>query len=392
MFKQHKAIYKRNASITALPLYYSGPLLKKTNDKKNFEPYFGELRGSQLFLYKHDAQETYTEKLDLEQVKSKDLNKPCVTSAIFTFTLQKEVVLLKVDNLSTGEEWRCYLLTMAKKVIPSNMLLLPGQLFKLREALDQELRRRNLPRLCAPTMPAPSFPPPASLSSASASASSSSSSPQRAAAKPNPSNSDMPACFFNVTRQEAEAMLEHHPQNGNIILRPSSEGNHAVTVRLLLDSGPVLRNFKVTRSHLGLIIHLDIPVRVHSFTDVLNHFLENTVHHLCPYSESQLYDTTIDPLPVQMCNSISSPSPSNIPQAQVKPRHRSQEPENDYEDPDVFRSTDPNPKPDPEESELDRVYRIRKEAIDVKMSRDQGSNEKRLPKGSIGQVEWFTNF
>nr|XP_043897007.1 signal-transducing adaptor protein 1-like isoform X2 [Solea senegalensis] len=382
MFKQPKAIYKRNASITALPLYYSGPLLKKRNDKKNFEPYFGELRGSQLFLYKHDAQETSTEKLDLEQVKSMDLNKPCVTSAIFTFTLQKEVVLLKVDNLSTGEEWRCYLLTMAKKVIPSNTLLLPGQLIKLREALDQELRRRNLSRLCAPTMPAPSFPP---------SASSSSSSPQRAAAKPNPSNSDMPACFFNVTRQEAEAMLEHHPQNGNIILRPSSEGNHAVTVRLLLDSGPVLRNYKVTSSHLGIVIHLDIPVRVHSFTDVLNHFLEKTEHYLWPYSESQLYDTTIDPLPVQMCNSISSPSPSKILQAQVKPRHQSQEPENDYEDPDEFRSTDPNPKQNPEESELYRALRIQKEAIEVEINRDQGSNEKRLTKGSIGKVGWNKN-
>nr|XP_043897008.1 signal-transducing adaptor protein 1-like isoform X3 [Solea senegalensis] len=368
MFKQPKAIYKRNASITALPLYYSGPLLKKRNDKKVSGARYVEMKS--------------TEKLDLEQVKSMDLNKPCVTSAIFTFTLQKEVVLLKVDNLSTGEEWRCYLLTMAKKVIPSNTLLLPGQLIKLREALDQELRRRNLSRLCAPTMPAPSFPP---------SASSSSSSPQRAAAKPNPSNSDMPACFFNVTRQEAEAMLEHHPQNGNIILRPSSEGNHAVTVRLLLDSGPVLRNYKVTSSHLGIVIHLDIPVRVHSFTDVLNHFLEKTEHYLWPYSESQLYDTTIDPLPVQMCNSISSPSPSKILQAQVKPRHQSQEPENDYEDPDEFRSTDPNPKQNPEESELYRALRIQKEAIEVEINRDQGSNEKRLTKGSIGKVGWNKN-
>lgn len=39
-------------------------------------------------------------------------------------------------------------------------------------------------------------------------------------------------CFFNVTRQEAERMLEANPEYGSMILRPSSLANsYALTIR-----------------------------------------------------------------------------------------------------------------------------------------------------------------
>lgn len=39
-------------------------------------------------------------------------------------------------------------------------------------------------------------------------------------------------CFFNVTRQEAEQMLESNPEHGSIIIRPSTlPNNYALTLR-----------------------------------------------------------------------------------------------------------------------------------------------------------------
>ncbi|XP_023272500.1 signal-transducing adaptor protein 1-like [Seriola lalandi dorsalis] len=111
-----RVVHKRRATITALPLYYSGHLLKKHTEDKDFKSYYGELRGATLFLYTDDTQDTYTEKLDLEQLKSMELNSPYQrkTPTIFTLTLLSEEVQLKMDNPDTGEEWRGYILTVVK--------------------------------------------------------------------------------------------------------------------------------------------------------------------------------------------------------------------------------------------------------------------------------------
>lgn len=46
-------------------------------------------------------------------------------------------------------------------------------------------------------------------------------------------------CFFRVNRQEAEQMLEAKPENGGLIVRPSTVVNsYAVTLRLLTPRWP----------------------------------------------------------------------------------------------------------------------------------------------------------
>ncbi|XP_070693166.1 signal-transducing adaptor protein 1-like isoform X2 [Pempheris klunzingeri] len=311
-----RVVHKRRATITALPLYYSGHLLKKHSSEKDFKNYYGELRAATLFLYKDDTQDTYIEKLELEELKSMELDCPYMKKAptIFTLTLPTEEVQLKMDNPDTGEEWRGYILTVIKKEIPSNLQLLPGQMLLLQEVLAQE-RRRNAPTQRPALPPRPSF-----LLSASPS-------PSHPPAKgePDPTAPEIPACFLNVTRQEAEQMLEANPEYGGIILRPSTlTNNYALTLRQVTPSGHVMKNFRVTPTKKGFVIELDTAVTVSTLNDVLQYFVEKTEYRLHPYLVSQPYDTRIDVPPAPKCISITSPTPKTIPKAQVAPMLRSQ--------------------------------------------------------------------
>ncbi|TDH07591.1 hypothetical protein EPR50_G00107540 [Perca flavescens] len=311
-----RVVHKRRTTITDLPLYYSGQLLKKLTKEKDFKKYYGELRGATLFLYKDDTQDTYTEKLDLEKLKSMELESPYQKKepTIFTLTLDTEEVQLKMDNSDTGEEWRGYILTVVNKKIPRKLQLLPGQMLLLQEALDQE-RKRMPPRARPPLPPRPSFLPSPSASPI----------PPLPKDKPGHSAPDIPACFYSVTRQEAEQMLEANPEYGGIILRPSTlANNYALTLRQLTPSGPVMKNYRVASTNSGFVIELDTAVMVSSLNDVLKYFLEKTEYRLHPYMPSQPYDTCINPSSAPKCVSITSPTPKTVPKAQVAPMLRSQ--------------------------------------------------------------------
>uniref|UniRef100_UPI003AAFE44E signal-transducing adaptor protein 1-like n=1 Tax=Centroberyx gerrardi TaxID=166262 RepID=UPI003AAFE44E len=311
-----RVVHKRRTTITALPLYHSGHLLKKRSKEKDFKKYYGELRGCSIFLYTDDTQDTYTEKLDLEMLKSMVLDSPYQrkTPTIFTLSLHTEEVQLKMDNPDTGEEWRGFILTVTKKEMPSEVRLLPGQIMKLEEALDQE-KKRNPPQTRPPLPPRPAF-----LTSASPSAS-----------PPSPKDtnecslSEMPPCFYAVTRQEAECMLEENPEYGSIILRPSTlTNNYALTLRQVSPSGPVKKSYRVTATSSGFVIELDTAVSVPSLNDVVKYFLEKTEHRLQPYVRSQPYDTRIEMPPAPKCITLSSATPKAVPWAQVAPMVQSQ--------------------------------------------------------------------
>ncbi|KAI3351703.1 hypothetical protein L3Q82_020544 [Scortum barcoo] len=305
-----RVVHKRRATITDLPLYYSGHLLKKYSKEKEFKKYYGELRGTTLFLYKDDTQDTYTEKLDLEQLKSMELESRYQKKALTVFSLVlptmevqlKQItkitavfVTVQMDSPDSGEEWRSYILTVIKKQIPSKLQLLPGQILQLQEVLAHE-RRRNLP------MPRPPLPP-----------------------RPSFLLSDVPVCFLNVTRQEAEQMLETNPEHGAIILRPSTVAkNYAVTLRQGTPRGSVMRHYRVTSTNSGFVIDLETPVTVSSLNDVLKYFLEKTEYRLHPYMPSQPYDTHIDVSPAPQCINIGSAASKTVPKAQVAPMMRSQ--------------------------------------------------------------------
>lgn len=353
-----RVVHKRRETITSLPLYYSGHLLKKLSKEKDFKKYFAELRGATLFLYTDDTQDTYTEKLDLEQLKSMMLESPYQRKepTIFTLKLHTQEVQLKMDNADTGEEWRGYILTVVKQEIPSKLQLLPGQMLLLREALDKE-RRRNPRKSRPPLPPRPSFPLPASPS------------PSPPEHKSDKSDPEIPTCFFNVTRQEAERMLEANPEYGGIILRPSTlANNYALTFRQVMPSGPVMRNFRVTSTQSGFVIELDTAVTVSSLNDVLKYFLEKTEYRLHPYTPSQPYEQHIDVPPAPKCVSVDSPKPKTVPWAPVAsmPSSQSKEvlpPQAEPKEGEYVIPDDHNLKQGHLDEELREILKLRRENL-----------------------------
>ncbi|XP_017283797.1 signal-transducing adaptor protein 1-like isoform X2 [Kryptolebias marmoratus] len=323
-----RVVHKRRQTITALPLYYSGNLLKRSSRETSFRSFYGELRGATLFLYDDDTQVTYVEKLELEQLKSMEMESPYKNRqpTIFTLNLQSEEVQLKMDCADTAEEWRGYILTVVKKEIPKQLQLLPGQMIKLEEVLLLEGRRN--PQLARPPLP----PRPSEQKPKNTTITTTTTATTTATTA---ATTGMPSCFFDVSRQEAEKMLEDNPENGSIILRPSAmPKNYALTLRQKTSSGPVLKNYRVTSTNLGFVIDLDSPVSVPSLDDVLKFFLQKTEYRLCPYVACQPYDTRIDsPVPPK-CISVSSPPPIAPPRAQVLPMMRSKTREELYPPPE----------------------------------------------------------
>ncbi|KAM9833429.1 signal-transducing adaptor protein 1-like isoform X3 [Syngnathus typhle] len=272
-----REVHKRRAHITALPLYYTGHLSKKHSYETDFKKNFAELRGDTLFLYKDDKQDTYTEKLNLLQLRSMKLASPYQRKipTIFIIIMHTEEVHLKMDNPDIGEEWRAYIMTMVKKEIPSQLQLLPGQRLLLEDALAQEKIR--ISQVEKPPLP----PRPAHLLGASV--------PPQKDTRP-----EMLPCFFNVTRQEAENMLRQNPEFGDIILRPSAmANNYALTLRHVTAKGPVMKNYRLIYTKSGFIIQLETAVTVSSLQEVLEYFLEKTEYKLHPYTPGGIYETRI---------------------------------------------------------------------------------------------------
>uniref|UniRef100_A0A3B4A0R3 SH2 domain-containing protein n=1 Tax=Periophthalmus magnuspinnatus TaxID=409849 RepID=A0A3B4A0R3_9GOBI len=213
-----RVVHQRRATITALPLYYSGHLFKKQKGEKKF---YGELRGSALFFYADIKQDTVKKYIYFLTYFSFVVTVIKVWNNIYYLyfkfkmtlcfpSLNKTLVALYftgsliswcVPPSCTGN---VFLFFFLQKEIPSSLQLMPGQKLQLEDALYQEKKRT------AALGPNPPLPPrPAFLSNSS-------------------------PCFFSVSRQEAEQMLERNPEYGNIILRPSSKTNsYGLTMRIL---------------------------------------------------------------------------------------------------------------------------------------------------------------
>ncbi|XP_041120365.1 signal-transducing adaptor protein 1-like isoform X2 [Polyodon spathula] len=260
----------------------------------DFKRYFAELRGSTIFLYSDEKNATYTEKLELQNLKSLDtwnLKEKCI-SAEFTLTLLNEEVRLKIENPDSGEEWKGFILTVAKLEIPSKLQLLPGQLLRLKEVLKEEKERQA--RQPVPVKE------------------------QGPTEASDDAVTNVPQCFYSVSRNKAMEMLAECPEFGNMILRPGSEKmSFAVTVRQLLKDGPSIKHYKVMCVENGFSIALDTPVTVCSLCDVTDHFVKETNGDLRPYIQPHTYATRIDQ-PV-LVNERKHQQKRQIPQAVVAP-------------------------------------------------------------------------
>uniref|UniRef100_A0A8C5ITP5 STAP2 protein n=1 Tax=Junco hyemalis TaxID=40217 RepID=A0A8C5ITP5_JUNHY len=125
--------------------------------------------------------------------------------------------VLPMKSWEMQEMWRGFILTMAKVGMPPDLALLPGHISQLLEALREEQQRRG--------------------------------------------TSVVPSCFFQVTRAEAELLLELSAPGGNLLLRPGGHGQGvSVTTRQEQSGRAVLKHYRVKREPQGYLIDLETPV------------------------------------------------------------------------------------------------------------------------------------
>ncbi|XP_021234635.1 signal-transducing adaptor protein 2 [Numida meleagris] len=202
------------------------------------------LRGAALCFYGAPREPQPLELLDLDELVGVQRE-----GGALVLQLRDQKVMLKVDGVEVLEIWRGFILTMAKMEVPTDLeLLLPGHLFQMSEALRQERERRCAPRGGG----TPTVPP-------------------------------VPGCFFNVSRVEAEQLLERNAGSGNVVLRPGGHGRgFSVSTRQVQNGTALLKHYRVVSAGDGFLIDVDTPHHCSSLDEVVQYFVERSRGSLQP--------------------------------------------------------------------------------------------------------------
>ncbi|XP_029889271.1 signal-transducing adaptor protein 2 isoform X5 [Aquila chrysaetos chrysaetos] len=98
-----------------------------------------------------------------------------------------------------------------------------------------------------------------------------------------PGTARVPSCFFEVTRPEAERLLERSADGGNMVLRPGGHGRGvSVTTRREVNGTVQVKHYKVNRVDQGYVIDVDTPHRCSSLAEVVQYFVESSKGSLQP--------------------------------------------------------------------------------------------------------------
>ncbi|KAG8003551.1 Signal-transducing adaptor protein 2 [Nibea albiflora] len=216
--------------------YYEGFLEKRSFKDKTSRKLWTCLCGNTLFFFNDKRDAVYIEKLDLSEFvsitddSSQDRN---LEAARLNLQMKDENIKLTVPNAEARELWKGYIQSVAERSVPPSLNLLPGQIHMLKEAVEKEKERTK----SGPPSGVDNFSVYVSL------------------------KADMPTCYHNVSRMEAEMLLEREAKRGNLLLRPGrGENSFAVSTRQDLD-GPIFKHYRVTRKlDGGFAIDVDNPV------------------------------------------------------------------------------------------------------------------------------------
>lgn len=100
-------------------------------------------------------------------------------------------------------------------------------------------------------------------------------------------------CFLQVSRLEAQLLLERHPECGNLLLRPGGAGGVSVSTRQTLGGTPVVKHFKVKRQGPQYIIDMEEPFSCTSLDAVVNYFVSRTNRTLVPFVLDESYEKVL---------------------------------------------------------------------------------------------------
>ncbi|XP_051827872.1 signal-transducing adaptor protein 2 isoform X1 [Antechinus flavipes] len=235
--------------------YYEGFLEKKGPKDRDYKKFWAGLQGLTIFLYNSNREPQYVEKVDLSNFLALTDEPPkgsCTKDpgTHFCLSLEGQEIRFKVDSLESREMWKGFIMTVVELKVPSNLTLLPGHKYMMAEALTKEKDRRA---------------------------------------------QEKPSCFLNVSRVEAQLLLEKYPDCGNMILRPGSDrsGGFSITTLQTLNGAEVVRHYKVKRESLGYVIDVEEPVSCCSLHDVVNYFVSSTKGALVPFYPDEDYEKVL---------------------------------------------------------------------------------------------------
>ncbi|MCI4380523.1 hypothetical protein PGIGA_G00240910 [Pangasianodon gigas] len=298
--------------------YYQGFLEKRSFKDKVGRRLWAALCGNALFFYNDSKDNHYVEKQDLSTFISLTddftLDRK-LDSARLHLRLKDDDIYLTAPSLEARELWKGFILSVVKLEVPTSLNLLPGQIHMLKEAVEKETERRK------------------------------DIAEKDAIPKTQPDNyvslqPEMPVCFHRVFRDDAETLLEKHKGKGNLLLRPSRDGNSfAVTTRQDFN-GSVFRHYRVTRiPEGGFAIAIDKPIPCPTLHDVINYLIEKTGGVFKPLILEQTYEKRIEYVEDNKENgekSVRCASSSPLPQKKTPkpvPRKKYQKDENIYLNP-----------------------------------------------------------
>uniref|UniRef100_A0A1A8A823 Signal transducing adaptor family member 2b n=1 Tax=Nothobranchius furzeri TaxID=105023 RepID=A0A1A8A823_NOTFU len=249
--------------------YYEGYLEKTWGKDLTPQKFWACLCGNSLFFFNEKRDIDYVDKLVLtELISVADDGTPVSNthSTRFVVHMKSGSYRFTASNSEARELWKGFIHSVAELSVPSSLILLPGQIHMLECTIQKEVERLASLTSTDVTDHAPS---------------------------PTSSQSDMPACFYEVPRLEAELLLEREANRGNLLLRPGRiEKSFAITTRLDL-GGSVFKHYRVYSSPAGFYIDVDTPVYADTLQELVNILVERTEGHLTPLIVEGQYDKNI---------------------------------------------------------------------------------------------------
>uniref|UniRef100_A0A5F8G8Z2 Signal transducing adaptor family member 2 n=1 Tax=Monodelphis domestica TaxID=13616 RepID=A0A5F8G8Z2_MONDO len=232
--------------------YHEGFLEKKGPKDRDYKKFWAGLQGLTIYFYNSNRDPQYVDKVDLSNFLALTDDAPRGSTTDpgtqFCLSLAGQEIRFKVDSLESREMWKAFIMTVVELKVPSN--LLPGPKYTMTDVLTKEKDRRA---------------------------------------------QEKPSCFLDVSRVEAQLLLEKYPDCGNMLLRPGSDGSgsFSVTTRQMLNGVEQVRHYKVKREGRSYIIDVEEPVSCSSLHDVVNYFISNTKGALVPFHPDEDYEKVL---------------------------------------------------------------------------------------------------
>ncbi|XP_069784922.1 signal-transducing adaptor protein 1-like isoform X2 [Narcine bancroftii] len=259
-----------------VPGYYDGYLQKQETKSKKLKGFWTVLRGNELFFQMTSRDPTYIEKISLDNFVSVENDESQKNS--FILKLKSGDTKLQAVSLEAREEWKGFIHTVGRLEVP-DMDFLPGQIHRLQDVLEEEVKR------CQKT----------------ASSSLSLSPPQSGRTTPEPVQSDYDdvendqlSCFYKISRVEAQTLLEKNVEFGNMLMRPSSDGqNLSISTLQALKNNVIVKHYRVRCADNGYVIEIEDGIFCKSRQEIVDIFIERTKGVLKPLEVTTDYEINL---------------------------------------------------------------------------------------------------